>query len=52
MSFSYFRTIRRAGHRMRRQPLAVAGVLLLAVFVLGGALRDRLDPRTRLEIGL
>ena len=82
----------RAGSRIRRQPLAAAGVLLLAGFVLAGpswgsmlndarlhlfdsphlvlfpalaiagavlgfnflgdALRDRLDPRTRLELGL
>jgi peptide/nickel transport system permease protein len=46
----------RAGRRIRRQPvlfpaLVIAGAVLGFNF-LGDALRDQLDPRTRLELGL
>lgn len=42
---------RQASNLLRHQPLAVAGAELGFNF-LGNALRDRLDPRTRLEMGL
>jgi peptide/nickel transport system permease protein len=52
MSFSLISSIHRAGRIARHQPLAVAGVLLLAAFVLGGVTAPWLAPQNPASIDL
>jgi peptide/nickel transport system permease protein len=52
MSFSVSNALRHAGNRIRRQPLAVAGVLLLAAFVLGGLTAPWIAPHDPASINL
>jgi peptide/nickel transport system permease protein len=52
MPFLVFNTLSRAGTRIRRQPLAVAGVLLLAGFVVGGLAAPWLAPHNPAAINL
>jgi peptide/nickel transport system permease protein len=52
MPFSVSSTLRRAARRIRRQPLAAIGVLLLACFVLGGLAAPWLAPHSPAAIDL
>jgi peptide/nickel transport system permease protein len=52
MSFSFLSSFRCAGKLIRHQPLAVAGVVLLAVFVLGGVMAPWLAPQNPAAIDL
>jgi peptide/nickel transport system permease protein len=52
VSFLSANTLRALQHRSRRQPLAVAGVLLLSVFIVGGLSAPWLTPHNPASIDL
>jgi peptide/nickel transport system permease protein len=52
MNFCNSKSLHQAGDRIRRQPLAVVGVLLLACFVLGGLAAPWLAPQNPASIDL
>ena len=52
MSFLSANALRALQHRSRRQPLAVAGVLLLSVFIVGGLSAPWLTPHNPASIDL
>jgi peptide/nickel transport system permease protein len=52
MFFLSFSTLRKLGHSIRRQPLALVGVLLLSAFVLGGLSAPWIAPANPAAIDL